>query len=292
VGVIALMRRRWPLVALLLAAVALSACGSSDQSMPPPSTEALTEPGGDRLEHIHGLGAARDQLFIATHTGLWSVPASGGAPQRVGTSRQDVMGFSVARPGLFLGSGHPGPDQSDLPPHLGLIASRDGGKNWTPVSLTGQADFHVLKSAGQRVYGFDGRLRVSSDGGRSWQQRTPPAGIYDLALDPRRPDRLVASTERGLFASTDAGRTWRRLRDDLAGLLAWTPGNRLYLFAGDGSVSVSSDGGRQWTAAGSPGGQPAAVAADGTTLFAALTDNSIKRSADAGRSWTTVIDAT
>ena len=112
-------------------------------------------------------------------------------------------------------SGHPAPGQS-LPPNLGLIESRDGGRTWKGVSLLGQADFHVLQSAGRRVYGFDGtqgRLMVSSNDGRSWTQRTPPAGIFALAIDPRRPDDIVASTERGLFASPNAGRGWRPMRN-------------------------------------------------------------------------------
>jgi hypothetical protein len=38
-----------------------------------------------------------------------------------------------------------------LPPNLGLIESRDGGETWKNVSLLGQADFHVLESAGRRI---------------------------------------------------------------------------------------------------------------------------------------------
>ena len=83
------------------------------------------------------------------------------------------MGFSIVAPDRFLGSGHPAPDQT-LPPNLGLIESRDGGQTWQSLSLLGDADFHVLQSAGRRVYGFDAthaRLMVSSDDGRSWSER-------------------------------------------------------------------------------------------------------------------------
>jgi hypothetical protein len=45
--------------------------------------------------------------------------------------------------------------------------------------------------------------------------------MFDLSIDPRDADRIVASTDRGVFSSADAGKTWRPLRDDIAGLLAW-----------------------------------------------------------------------
>ena len=67
------------------------------------------------------------------------------------------MGFTIAAPDLFLGSGHP--DARDLqagtPPLLGLIRSKDAGKTWQPVSLSGEADFHVLRYLGNRIYGYD-----------------------------------------------------------------------------------------------------------------------------------------
>jgi photosystem II stability/assembly factor-like uncharacterized protein len=198
------------------------------------------------------------------------------------------MGFSVVDQGRFLGSGHPDATQ-DLPPNLGLIESRDGGRTWRNISLQGEADFHVLESAGRRVYGFDGtqsRLMVSSDGGRSWNQRTPPAAMFGLAIDPASRDRVVAATERGVFASPNAGKGWRPLRNDMAGLLAWPSSRSLFLVDGNGAVQTSSDGGKRWRQVGNLGGQPSAFMAHGADLYAALGDGTVKRSTDDGRSWT------
>lgn len=92
-----------------------------------------------------------------------------GGPAQISQEQQDFMGFTVAGPDRLLASGHPAPGQ-DLPAALGLIESRDGGRTWQPVSLLGQADFHVLRAAGERVYGFDpasGMLLASGDGGRT-----------------------------------------------------------------------------------------------------------------------------
>jgi hypothetical protein len=270
----------------VLVALVLSACGDDESSAGSAgvSTEAPAEVG---LEHIHGLGVDGGALYIATHTGLWTAPDGQRQPQPVGDSRQDIMGFSIAGDDRFIGSGHPGPDQ-DLPPLLGLIESRDGGRTWNNVSLLGETDFHVLESAGRRVYGYDGSrgLLVSSDGGRAWEARTPPAAMFSLAIDPRNADRIVAATEAGLFVSVDAGRRWRPLSDKLAGLLAWQDGGRLFLVDGAGAVQLSADGGRRWQTAGNIGGQPAAFIAHDEELYAALVDGSVMRSADGGRSWT------
>ena len=280
------LRRGFPFsVSSLLVALVLSACGGDESSAGSAgvNAEAPAEVG---LEHIHGLGVSGDALFIATHTGLWMAPDGQRRPQPVGDSRQDIMGFSIAGDGRFIGSGHPGPDQ-DLPPLLGLIESRDGGRTWSNLSLLGETDFHVLESTGRRVYGYDGSrgLLVSSDGGRAWEARTPPAAMFSLAIDPRNADRIVSATEAGLFASVDAGRRWRPLSDELAGLLAWQDGGRLFLVDGAGAVQLSADGGRTWQTTGNIGGQPAAFIAHDEELYAALVDGSVMRSTDGGRSW-------
>ena len=275
-----------------LATVVLAGCGGDDPTLSSEqaprtdsSAQAQTEDG---LEHIHGLGVSEGTLFIATHTGLWTAPEGQTKAQRFGTSRQDIMGFSVIDDDHFVGSGHPDPSQ-DQPPLLGLIDSRNGGRSWENISLLGEADFHVLETSRQRVYGFDGtqgRVMVSPDAGRSWQQRTPPAGVFALAIDPTDPDRVIASTEQGLFVSPDAAKQWRPLGAQLAGLLAWPSAKQLYLLDGQGQVRLSADAGKSWQIVGNIDGEPAAFIADGNDLYAALSDGSVKRSTDSGRSWT------
>jgi hypothetical protein len=273
--------------AMLTFLLGVVACGGDDPSAP--TAEESADQGAE-VHHVHGLGvtAGDGTLYVATHTGLFEAPEREQRLRRIGDSQQDIMGFSVVTPDRFIGSGHPDPDDAGSPPNLGLIESRDGGRTWKNISLHGEADFHVLQSSGDHIYGFngvEGRLMVSSDGGRRWKKRTPPAAMYDLAIHPREPDQIVASTERGIFSSTNAGKTWRPLRDDTAGLLAWPASDRLYLVDGQGRVEHSSDTGREWQPTGSIDGQPAAFIAHEDDLYAALSDSTVKRSTDGGASW-------
>lgn len=272
------------LVVPLVFGVATAACGAEPGS-PSPDGPAVSDAG---MQHIHGLGVnpADGSLVIATHTGLYAAGADERSATRIGDSRQDTMGFTVVGRDRFLGSGHPDA-RDDLPPLLGLIRSDDAGRTWRPISLLGEADLHVLRASGRRVYGFDvtnARLLASSDGGRRWEQRTPPAPVIDLAVDPGDSRRVVASTEAGIFESADEARTWRPLSRRHAGLIAWTSSG-LTLVDGGGTVYDDDGAGGRFRPVGEIGGPPAALASNGRDLYAALHTNEVKRSADGGRTW-------
>jgi photosystem II stability/assembly factor-like uncharacterized protein len=247
---------------------------------------------------VHGLGInpADGALFIATHSGLYRVGEDEQSAGRVGERLQDTMGFTVIGPNRFLGSGHPDIREArdkGLPPHLGLIESTDAGANWDSVSLLGEADFHVLRQAGEQVYGYDSsndRLLVSEDQGRRWETLKRPGPIVDLAVAPGESARIVTTSvgggEDGLFESRDGGRRWARI-GEAVGLLAWPAPAQLYLLTGDGRVLVSADGGRRFESRGVIGGEPAAlVARKPRQLYVALHDGTIKTSSDGGGTWT------
>jgi hypothetical protein len=263
-------------------ALAMAACGDDGSRSGIPSSAG-------QANHIHGLGVnPRDgALFIATHSGLFRAPQGVVAPQRVDDQFQDTMGFSVVGPDRFLGSGHPALGEGG-PPNLGLIESSDAGRSWESVSLAGQADFHVLRFAHGRVYGYNGlngKLMLSEDGGESWSERTPPPGIIDLVADPEDPRRILASTEQGLAISQDEGETWLPLQGDV-GLLAWPGRGSLYLIDASGQVQVSDEAGGEWRTVGRIGGQPVAFAANGSnSLNVALADGTVVSSSDRGSSW-------
>lgn len=268
-------------VAVVAAVLVVSGGGGGGAGQP------AAEGGGGG--HVHGLGVnpADGAVFVASHNGLYRAAPGDAQARLVGPPGKDVMGFSIAGPNRFFGSGHPG-DGENLPSSLGLILSTDAGRTFKPVSLLGEADFHVLRASGNRVYGFDssnGRFTASRDGGRTWTELPePPGTLVDLAIDPRDADGLIASTDSGLSASSDAGRSWRRLGEQIA-LVAWAAPERLFTLDAEGRVAVSSDGGQSFRPTGQLSGEPVAFMAAGDDLYVALTDNRIMRSTDGGASW-------
>jgi hypothetical protein len=275
-------------VVTLVAAATSFGCGGSDEDEP--GTGPIVEDPGPI--HVHGLGTnPRDgALFIATHTGLFRVAPKATKAARVGGSYQDTMGFTVVGPDRFLGSGHPDGRQK-APPFLGLIQSTDAGETWDSVSLRGQSDFHVLEAAGDEVYGFGSdwetrrpQFLVSSDGGKTWDERDVPEPLIALAIHPDDPHHLFASGERGLHESTNGGQDWSD-RPGNPGLVDWRTANELVLVSRRGEAMTTSDG-RKWTRGGNVGGEPAALEAERDGVYVALHDGTIKQSRDSGRSWT------
>lgn len=277
--------------AFAAAAALIAGCGGDDTDNAANSsgTPAIDDPGP---VHVHGLGINPKDgaLFVATHTGLFRAEGRE-QPKRVAGRFQDTMGFTVVGPDRFLGSGHPD-GREKLPPFLGLIRSTDAGEQWQPVSLLGKRDFHVLEAAGKRVYGFGSDFEsrsagflVSSDGGRTWDERAVPESLVALAIDPGDPERIVASGEKGLFVSSDGGRSWRPTEGP-AGLLAWTK-DGLTVVDQEGSTHRVSEPGEEMSSVGDAGGPAAALDSgpDGD-LYVALHDGAIKRSEDGGRTWT------
>lgn len=262
---------------------------------------ALANPPDPGFGHVHGLGlnASDGAVYAATHYGVWRIPGPSGPGDgtadtaatsvRVADRWQDTMGFTVAGPDVFYGSGHPDL-REDSPSLLGFIVSRDRARTWRPVSLSGSVDFHDLAAVGSRVYGYDatsGRMLVSSDTGRTWTPRAPEV-LRDLTVDPTDPDRVLAISSGGLLVSTDAGLTFRAMPSAPELLLVdWADG----MLAGvgiDGTVWVAPPGGPEgmWTRGGRLAGAPQAftVAVGGRLL--AADDDGVKLSADAGDTWT------
>ena len=281
-----LRRRRYAPLSAVVVAIAITGC-SGDDDEPGSDEPVVSDPGP---VHVHGLGTNPKDgaLFIATHTGLFRLGVSETGATRVAGRYQDTMGFTVVGPDEFLGSGHPD-GRDNAPPFLGLIRSDDAGQSWEPISLRGEADFHVLEAASPRVYGFgsawetrETQFLVSDDDGKTWDERDVPEPLISLALDPRDADHIFAAGERGLYESQDGGRRWTA-REGEPGLLGWRK-DGLTLVTMTGEVRVSADG-QRWRVSGQIGGQPAAFEAEERNLYAALHDGTIKRSTDRGRTW-------
>lgn len=242
---------------------------------------------GPPMVHVHGLDAAPDgQVYAATHYGLFRVGE--GAAQRVGERFPDLMGFTVTDDGEFLASGHPDLLEGDAIPEEGLfgLVRSDDGAVWTPVSLLGDADLHIIDVAHGRVWGYDstgGRLLVTADR-QNWDERSR-IPLLDFAVSPDDAELLVGLDGRSVLRSTDGGRTWQPVEDaEPYALLHWRD-DRLVAVTPAGRVDASTDGGVSWQAVGDAGGTVEALGddADGR-LLAAVHGRGIVRSRN-GASW-------
>ena len=244
--------------------------------------------------HVHGLGVnpADGDLYVATHHGLYRLPAEGEAV-RVGDAYQDTMAFTVAGPDRFLASGHPDLEDEALrvpgkPPLLGLVESVDGGHTWKPWSLLGEADFHLLASGARVVYGWNataGELLASADM-VEWERRAA-LDLVALAVDPRSDDRLVAGDGTTVLTSADGGRTWEPSGVAPAAVaLAWGE-DGLWGVDGEGGVH-RRDGDGGWGRVGRLPGPPEALTVDGETMYASVQEDersAVYESGDGGETW-------
>lgn len=280
---------------LVAAAVLVAGCGaggSEDPGARPARDDASSLPAAEDpgFGHVHGLGLneADGAVYAATHYGVFRID-EGSEPVRVADRWQDTMGFTVAGPDLFFGSGHPDLREGG-PPHLGLIVSRDGARTWRPVGLRGEADFHDLAVAGRTVYGHDatqGRVRVSTDGGRSWEDGSA-LPLRDLAVNPAEPTQVLATTPQGLQRSDDAARQFRPVpKAPVLLLVDWAP-DLLAGVAPDGAVWVAADGdpAAGWEQRGRLAGTVEAFDATDDGRLLAADGEGVKVSDDGGQTWT------
>ena len=244
---------------------------------------------------------ASKDFLLTTNRGFWRIDPKTDTVERVTGSvsargRTATVGtfleLLVTGPGQLIGSGHPD-RQGTLPSYLGFIESDDGGRRWKVISRLGEADLHKIVVRHERIYAFDavlGALLVSTDGGKTFTERfTPPELIIDFEVDPAEPERIVASTERRIFRSTDGGKAWRPIQAGEGTRLVWPAPDALYRAEKDGTILVSKTAGDSFEPVGKLPGEPyklKAVAPD--HLYVALSDGTILETEDGGSRWTEV----
>lgn len=157
----------------------------------------------------------------------------------------------------------------------GLYQSADGGASWQAVQSGLDASWpvvaiaidpldanHVLLSMAQPGQtGWDGQLLSSADGGRTWSRSdiqeviltipTKPV-VFGMAFDPRQAGTVYLATHKGIWKSTDGGKSAHWLQKSHARLMSGVEaaasggGATLLAAAPNGDVYRSDDGGAAW----------------------------------------------
>ena len=266
--------------------------GAQTSELPPPTSGAnafigsiAVDPGDGTVMLGTGLGlfrldkGAKDAKRV---TGQLTTPSGSGT-----VSGNLVVSYAGA--GNLIASGHP--ESGSLPENLGLIRSEDRGNMWRSVVELGKSDYHLLQVNGLHVVGVLAearQVRVSDDGGASFEEHTLPDVPLDVAFDPRDPKRMVAATAQGTYTSLDAGRSWRQRENTATQQLAW--GGTLYRADPGGAIKSSSDGGVTWKDVGTVGTTPNALAVDAAgAVYSSVAGGEVKRSTDGGATWTRLV---
>lgn len=274
--------RTFRVTAVALAVLALSGCGVSA----PNDQDNAGSEESVAFGHVHGLGInpADDRLYVASHMGVFK--QTGDSFERVADRWQDTMAFTVTGADTFLASGHPDLRETEKPAHLGLIESTDAAESWKALSLEGEADFHALEPAVDRVYGYDatqGVLKVTRD--RLQWRNLPQIGVIDLAVNPEDPAALLVTDDDAQLVGL--GRDEKLTAVQGAPRLAfvdWPEPGLLVGVAPDGAVHRSRDGGASWESVNSVGSVPEALDITPGRWHVA-TERGLFSSVDDGQAW-------
>ena len=201
-----------------------------------------------RLSDVVGIPGPSKTLFVAAAGGgIWKSTNSGVTWRPVFDDKRIIsMGVLAIAPSdtnqVWAGTGEPN-SRNTIEPGAGVYKSTDGGLHWTLMGLEKtqhigrvvvnpkNPDIVYVAALGAAWKSSPDRgLYKTVDGGKTWTLAkfiSDRAGFVDVALDPRNPDVVYASSwERyrtpyslnsggpgsALWKSTDAGATWTEIK--------------------------------------------------------------------------------
>jgi len=208
---------------------------------------------GGRILHIAALPERPFTFYIATSTGgLWKTENNGTTFTSLLPEESNVpighFALAASNPEIiWVGTGDPASGRLPLR-GFGVHQSTDGGKTWTHRGL--EATRHIGRIAvdprnpdvvyvAAVGYHFsfnpERGLYKTTDGGRTWEKifdAGDKVGVVDVLLNPSNPDIVFLAAydkqripwnfqdggpDGGIFKSTDAGKTWRKIEAGLPG---------------------------------------------------------------------------
>ncbi len=244
------------------------------------------------MEHVHGIAAEEDVLYIATHHGLFLLENE---QLKKRSEPHDLMGLALhpRQRGVLYASGHPKEGGN-----LGVVRSDDAGKTWKKISDAerGPADFHALsvsRTNPSLLYGWYAMMiQHSADGGKTWEiTATNMAPVTVLAASPTNENLVLGVAPAGIIRSTDRGKNWEILPGtQKAYFITITPGAQaFYGYAGKLGIAKSVDGISWQTLTPWPDDDQVTHLTISTTnpsmAYAVTQKNNIYKSDDNGKTW-------
>jgi photosystem II stability/assembly factor-like uncharacterized protein len=248
--------------------------------------------GGGRVAAVAGIPGNANVYYVgAAAGGVWKTTDAGltwkAIFEKQPTASIGAIAVSASNPNLvWVGTGESNP-RNDVVTGKGVYMSPDGGASWKFMGLenAGQISQIIVHPTNPdivyagvlgHVWGpnQDRGVFRTLDGGKTWQKVLyvgDTVGVSDLVMDPSNPTVLFAGmwefvrypwmlvsggNQSGVYRSTDAGGTWKRLTEGLPkeplgriGLsVAPSNGNHVYalISAKKGTLWDSTDMGEHW----------------------------------------------
>jgi photosystem II stability/assembly factor-like uncharacterized protein len=136
-------------------------------------------------------------------------------------------------------------------PGIGVLRSSDSTGSWCKTSLVDSVTATIqLDSAGNLVAGLRwGTILKSIDEGDTWTTKgSIPDTLPLITMIVDRKDRLLAGSDRGVFRSSDGGKTWGKIGPRPLAFCALALSGQGAIFAGTGNHGLfrSTDDGSTW----------------------------------------------
>jgi len=249
---------------------------------------------GGRVTAVTGVVGQRNVFYFGgTGSGVWKSVDSGVSWKNVsdgqfGTGSVGAIAVAASDPNILYAGMGEGCIRGNASHGDGVYKSQDAGRTWQHVGLADTRQIGRIRinprdpdlvyvAALGHTFAPNHQRGVfrSKDGGASWQCVlfvNDSTGAIDLAMDPRNPRVLYATTWQvhrtpwslesggpggGLWKTTDGGDTWKRLTEGLpksvwgrAGVtISGANPDRVWAMveAEDGGLFRSDDAGRTWT---------------------------------------------
>jgi photosystem II stability/assembly factor-like uncharacterized protein len=266
-------------VLLLLSQAALSQEHAIYKSVDRGATWTIAGSDLPGRPRINSFGAITGRIFAGTDAGIYSSDDGGQTWHKTSVSARTIS-FVTSGNSIYAGA------QS-----VGLLASRDRGHTWTPVTSLTSNNIRSLLAADGRLYAgtdVDG-VKVSNDQGMTWIDHNaglPPfSQIFAMAFVE---DTIFAGLyAKGLYAWSKNEQRWTKAGNVEPLVLAATGGTLAVGHNPGGIYWSEKPKSADWTKAAGvfESAAPVWAMASGDNLIVAGMADGIFRSEDHGRTW-------